>query len=202
LTALAASGVTPLVLFFAFTYINIWLLMIALGSLLYYLVYLFTGKRVFLKLILIIYSGMFLFFLWFINSLNPTGVEVTDWSATLAYDEEIEISQAWVYALLLGLIGPQVVFAGLYFTLAFRLKNPEARARVAMVSMSLFLWFGSSIFFALIGLSRQPYWPPVSRLIGFSAALVIYLAYDMPGWLRRRIGADSEPMPAEGMHVD
>jgi hypothetical protein len=184
-TLMAAFGVTHFVFHIVVTYVALWVLCLALGGLLYYLVFVFTGSRVWLWPILGGYLALYLWLLFVISSANPVGVDVETWSTTLDY--ETPIADSVTSILLLVLIVPAIVGALGYLSLAFRLKAPEARFRAVAVPVVLIAWLGSSLVASALDLNENQWWPFISRFIGLFAAVLIYFAYDMPAWLQARL---------------
>lgn len=193
-TALAATtgiGVDPLL---AITLVILALICLALWGLLYYLVYLFTGRRGAWLPLAVFYVAYFGFLVWLILSAGPVGVESDDWGVQLEYRDPLADTALGMVALAL-LILPQIVGALAYFSLVFRLDERAARFRVAVVSGSILVWFGSSYLASATGVSDRPSWQVATRLIGLAAALAILLAYQTPAWLQRRLRLEPAPGP-------
>lgn len=184
---LVAFGVTSLPLFIAAQYGNIALVCIALAGLLYYLVYVYSGRRGAWKPIVAFYVLYFAFLVSVIVQAHPIGVVAKRFSASLVY--ETPIAQHPMYpTLILLLVGPQILAALAYFLLVFRVEGTTARYRVSMVSLSILGWFGMTLVAAMTGMNQLPYWPVVSRLLGLTAAFMVFLAYRPPGFVRRSLG--------------
>jgi hypothetical protein len=186
---LAWSGVRDVGIFAAVTHVSLLVLCVALWALLYYLVYLFTGNRRWLVPLSAFYVVYYLAMLYYVVLRQPIGVTVTDWAVKLEYANPAPVVSTAVIVLLL--IVPPLVGAAGYARLFWRVTEPTQRYRIGMVSFTLLGWFGSALGAYGTGISTDPWWQAVSRLIGLAAALLIYAAYRPPGWVQRRWGVRS-----------
>lgn len=157
----------------------------ALMGLLYYLVFLYTGRREILLPIVAFYSVFGVTLAYYIAAANPTRVVVSRWTVGLAYERPF--GTGFIIILVLLLIFPQIIAALLYFGLYFKVKDPAQRFRVAVVSWSLIIWLGSALLAAGANLSQSDAWQVASRGISLGAALAIFAAYFPPRWLRARL---------------
>ncbi|MDX1611223.1 MAG: hypothetical protein R3185_02555 [Candidatus Thermoplasmatota archaeon] len=180
----AGLGVTSIGVWTYATYANLLLICAALWGLLYYLVYLFTGKSEFYTPLGGFYVVYFLWLLYYITSADPIGVDVQRWGTELIYARPLQGTLLTITLLLLLI--PQIVGALAYATVYFRLREPAKRFRVVLVSASIFVWFTSSLLASLSGLNEVDWWQLVSRTIGLTAALLVILAYRPPEVLKRR----------------
>ncbi len=186
LSLLGGIAEISLPLFVSITYINILIICIALWGLLYYLIYLFTGNpRTFLPLT-VFYILYYALLTYYITASGPSNVQVNRWNVALSYRSPLN-GPLFVLVLLL-LILPQMIGSLAYFTLYFRVKEATQRYRILLVSLSIFVWFGSALAASATGFSQQDDWQIVSRVIGLAAALTALLAYMPPKWLRQRYG--------------
>lgn len=182
--ALAAAGLLTFPLYEAAIYVTLVPLCFALFALLYYLVYLFTGRSTFLVPLAVIYSAFYVFLVGYVASLQPIGFIAGDWTLKLEYANPPE---GGVHStLILALVVPHIVGALAYMRLIFTLKDRTARYRVALVSGSILAWFGSSLLASELDLGDWYWWPLASRAIALVAALTILAAYRPPVWLQRR----------------
>ena len=186
---LGTFNIVSLPPFVALTYVNILLICIALWGLLYYLVYLFTGRQRSLIPLAIFYVLYFVLLVYFITASDPARVEITRWTTGLVYAHPI--TGPFFSLLLVLLVFPQIVASLAYFTLFFRVREATQRYRVLLVSWCIILWFGSAFVASVAGLSREDWWQIVSRLIGLGAAMGILFAYFPPAIIRRRFGIAS-----------
>lgn len=184
---LGSIDALTLPLYVAATYVNILLICLALWGLLYYLVYLFTGREGTLIPLGVFYVLYYLSLVYLIAAYQPAEVVVERWRTRLVYENPVQGPVA--VALLLLLLVPQLLGALAYFTLYFRVDDPTQKYRVAVVSWSILVWFGSALAGSLVGVAEHYDWYQlVSRLIGLLAAVAILLAYEPPRWIRRRLG--------------
>lgn len=184
----AALDAASLPLFIALTYVNVLVVCVALLGLLYYLVYLFTGRDTVVPLG-VFYAAYYVFLLYYLTAAGPTGVEVTRWRAALAYEQPLMGPLFGVVIALL--VFPQLIGALAYLSLFFKVQEATQRYRILVVSLSIVVWFGSALAAAGSGLASNDAWQLASRFIGLGAAVAIYLAYFPPGWVRRRYGVVS-----------
>lgn len=181
-----ALGVTNLPLFVTATHLNIQIICIALLGLLYYLIYLYTGKRNSLAWLAIFYIVFYILLLYFINASSPDGVAIERWNAGIAYNNAP--TGTFIILLVTLLVLPPVIGGFAYFMLYFRVTEITQKYRIFLVSWSIILWFLSPVVALAGGLSQQDWWEFVSRLIGLAAAATILTAYLPPHWLKHRYG--------------
>jgi len=177
-----------LTLAMAITYVNIGVICIALWGLLYYLIYLYSGRVGTWKPIAAFYVAYFVFLTWAIIRADAQSVETGPWQATIQYAHPIA-EQPYFAAVIAFLIFPQLIAAAAYFLLAFRVDDAMARYRIVLVSMSIFVWFGLAFIGSAVGWTGLPAWLVTSRLIGLSAALTVFFAYKPPRFIERRLSA-------------
>lgn len=186
LSLLGALGVTDLPLFLTFTQVNLLAICVALHGLMYYLLYLFTGNRRWLRPLTFFYIAYYMLLVYYINSREPTGVTVGRWTTTLAYQHAA--TGPFFALVLILLVVPQLVGSLAYFSLYFRVQEPTQKYRILLVSWSIIIWFLSAFLASATGLAQQDWWQIASRLIGLAAALTILTAYWPLPWMRRRFG--------------
>ena len=186
INTLAVTGVASLPLYVTLTYINVFIICAALWGLLYYLLYLFTGSDKPLLPLGVFYTGYFLLLIYWIAAAEPISIEVTKWSAKLAYQQS---PTGPFFALILTLLVFPQIFAGLaYFTLFFRVKDFTQKYRILLVSWSVIIWFGAAYAASISAVATQDWWQLLSRLIGLVAALCILAAYNPPSFIKHRYG--------------
>ena len=189
LSLFGAIGLTDLPLFLTATYVNLLVICAALWGLLYYLVYLFTGNRRALLPLTIFYAAYYVLLLYYTTASIPSHVEVSRWSAAVAY--RVPLAGPFFLMIVALLLLPQIIGALAYFTLYFRVRETTQKYRVLLVSSSIIVWFASPLV-ALAGrLAEQDWWQLTSRFIGLTAALLILMAYLPPVWLKQRYGIPS-----------
>jgi hypothetical protein len=172
---------------------EILLLCVMLWGLLGYLTYLYTGRNLLLFWSLF-YGGLYLFLSYLITASRPTIVLVTEGSVGVQY--ATPFGGSLLFALLAILIAPEFIGAILYFTLAFRSRDPTVRFRVTLVSWSIILWFGLATLNLPARLGGGLAAELLGRSLGVAAALAILLAYYPPRAVRERLGVTGiEPTP-------
>lgn len=188
-------GVTLLPLFAALTYINLLLICVALWGLLYYLIYIFTGKSGVLVPLTLFYVFYYVALVYYVTVSTPVGIEINRWDVNLEY--RFPLTGPFIAVVLAMLILPQIIGAIAYLTLVFKVREPEQRYRIVLVSTSVLVWFGHGIFALAGGVAEQDWWQVFTRLIGLAAALTILAAYRPPGFVQRRFGFPSTLEPNE-----
>ena len=186
LNLFGAIGLTTLPLFVTATYLNVQVTCIALLGLLYYLIYLFTGNRKWLGLLVVFYLVFYVLLVYYITASAPSGVNVERWTATVSYS--IPPSSVFITLLIILLLVPQIISGLAYFLLYFRVTENTQKYRILLVSWSIILWFVSPFAAEAGGLSDQDWWQVASRLIGLAAAFTILIAYMPPRWLKQKYG--------------
>lgn len=166
----------------------------ALWGLLYYLVYLFTGRRRLIYPITAFYA-LFYFSLVFLTAgFGAPEVVAHPWTTEVVYPATA--GDGLIAVLLVLLLAPQIVGALAYGTLFFRLTDPTSRWRIAIVATSIVVWFGTSYLAAIFGASPDGAWPLLKRLLDTISALSILLAYLPPWFVRERWGVKGIDEPA------
>ncbi len=204
-SVLAAAGVLTLPVALLLGQVGLVAICLALWGLLYYLVYLYTGKYGAWKLLAGFYVAFYVFLQYFLISLNPVGIKEGRWSVQVEYASNQSGAEAltnpYVILLLVGLLLPQIVASLAYLTLGFRVSDPTQRYRIFLVSISIFVWFASPfIGLGFVDSPREDTWSMVSRFIGLGAAITIFLAYHPPRFIRRKgiLGlGETSPEPAK-----
>jgi hypothetical protein len=186
LSLLGALGIIGLPLFITITIINSLTTCVALFGLMFYLLYLYTGKSSLIWPIGIFYFFFYGLVVYIMEARDPTGVIVDRWTTNLQYANPIP-GPLFLLALLL-LIFPAIIGSLAYFMLFFQVNAKTQKYRILLVSWSIIIWFTSSFLANISGLAEQDWWQVASRLIGLCAALTILFAYQPPTWIKRRFG--------------
>jgi len=192
LVGVAAFGQLPIPLWVALVDILLGMLCLAFLGLVYYLVYLYTGKRGWLWPLAIFYGVLFFGILALIAYMNPQGYIGSGVNAKPQYEHDITGSPA-AAVFGLALIVPPLAAAIAYSLLFFRVHDPTARYRISLVSGSFILWFGSSLAAQLLNVTAasNPAWQLASMTISLLAAATVLIAYLPPKWLQTRLGVES-----------
>lgn len=164
------------------------------AGLVYYLLFLYTGKPRVLWLTIAFFAVWFALFLASFEGYSPA---VGDDPSTLAPGPEaytLEQPPAWLDAAVgLGLILPLLGSAIAYALLYGRVEDRTGRYRIALVSLGFVLWFLYSAFGTLSRLVTGDEGESFARqllgqLFGLLAAGLTLLAYNPPASLRQRYG--------------
>lgn len=182
---LGAFGFLDLALHESLVLVALLPLCVALWGLLYYLLFLYTGRKDILWPLSALYVLVYLSFVGLIVWLAPTGVEAGPSGVTLTYAREASGPVVW--AILALLLGPIVVAAILYGSLYFRLKERSQRYRVGLVSSGFLVWFAAPAVAFVAGVADDAWWPVASRVIALVVPVVVLMAYKPPAWVRRRL---------------
>lgn len=160
----------------ALTIVLLGLLCVGLWGLLFYLVYLFTSRRGIAVPLGLGYALVFVFFVAFILAGDPVGFETGPNGRELEYNHPIESGPLYWTAIALLIVPPLAGAAG-YLSLYWKVDQPVQKRRILLVSMSILVWFGSSLIGIGLGASESQVWSLVSRAISLAAAVTIYYAY-------------------------
>lgn len=159
---------------------------LALWGIVYYLTYIHSGNPRWIVPVTLYHTILLAALIYRVMLLDPTSIEPKAW--TIVAHSARPIEGAGVYALYLGILGPAILAAILYGALYFRTTERVARYRIAVVSLSFLVWFGSTLIGGVLRFHESfVYWPPASRIIGLAAALTVIAAYRPPTWIQRQL---------------
>jgi hypothetical protein len=182
---MVASGVQSLAPYMAQSLVNTAILIVAFWGLLFYLIYLYVGRRSWAIPLGVFYALFFIGLLAYtFVVLQPTGVTIADGAATVTNANQPDPIYAIVTILLL--LAPPIIAALVYFSLYFRVRENQQKYRVLLVSVSILVWFGSPLIGWALGATSADWWTYASRVIGLLAVLVIYWAYYPPQFIQQR----------------
>ena len=187
--ALAARGYADLGFTLGLTQIGLLAITVALWGLLYYLVYLYTGRRSSWIPLAVFYVVFFGFLEYFVIDAHPIGLTTTAWAVNVEYQKygpDTSLANPVIVALIVGLLVPQILASLAYLTLVFRVQSATQRYQILLVSLSIFVWFASPFFALSRNVAQSTQWQLISRFIGLAAAITIFFAYHPPGWIKRR----------------
>lgn len=184
------AGSLPLWLYQTYVTLVLLGLFVALWGLQFYLMYLYTGsKRSFMPLA-VFYAVLFVGTMALIEYAGQAE-RIVDNGWALRTEPRLELGVAFGLAFTLLIVGPQVAAAVAYARLFFKTRDPTQRYRIALVTGSIIVWFGSGIVATGAQVSDELSYQLFSRLVGIAGALVIFMAYKPPEWIRRRYGVHS-----------
>jgi hypothetical protein len=172
----------------------------AIAGLVYYLLYLYTGKRWVLGAV-IAYFLVMLVWLEYILMLAhiagwgvPPGGGVKTFLDASGQRIATDPLQGLIFGLLVAV--PPLLSAVAFFMLYFRIDGLEQKYRISVVSASLVVWFGSSLVGTVTGLSNNPdtqqAWQVANSVVALCASTAVYFAYKPPAWIARRFNEPPE----------
>jgi hypothetical protein len=168
------------------------LLVVALAGLVYYLLYVYSGKTVVAWPVAIYHFVMAAWLQWLLIDAHPYAFVAPPGGGPKEFLYEHDFTgqpaQVWLGILL---VLPVLLSAIAYFLLYFQVEGRTAKYRIAVVSGALVVWFGSGIVATLVGLSQSPAWQFASMTISLASSLMILMAYLPPRWVRTRLGVAS-----------
>lgn len=191
---LAAAGVDNVAVYLTLTHVSLVPLTVALWALLYYLLFLYTGRAGILWPLSVGYALLYLALVGLLVWLSPTGVAIENGVARVEYARSL--AGPGLAVLLGAFLGPVVVAAVLYGSLFFRLKDRTQRYRVGLVSSAFLAWFASPIAAIALGASTEAWWVVTSRAIGVLVPLVVLAAFRPPAWIRARLSSTARSAEA------
>lgn len=174
-----ALGVSQLTVLVAFHFARIASLCIGLWGLMFYVAYVFTGRRKLLAPLAGLFSLYYAALVFFLTLGEPYGV------ATAPFPR-LELAQPILDAVSIGVLAiiPPLVAALVYLLLFRRASELSQRVRIVLVSVGTILWF-------LGALAREAevadLWVPL--VLGLLAAWSVLWAYAPPAWLRARVAS-------------
>ncbi len=193
----AAFGYRDLAMVITLLNVLLFLIAVAIGALVYYLVYLYTGSSRSYWPIVGAYVALGIALMYLVAWMQPTGYDESSPSLTLQYTRQLVGAPAIALGLLLSV--PVVLAAVGYGSLFFRTEGGEQRFRVALVAGSFLVWFGWSTVSSILQLQQK--YPDsaalqaLNSLIALAAPLLVIMAFRPPGWIRARLGARVWPQP-------
>lgn len=182
----AAFGYTDVALQMTYVYLQRLLLALSLVGLMYYLVYLQTGKS-YLVPLTVLYSFYLATQLYVLSTRTPIAVESYHWRTDLVY--AAPVSPAWELANLM-IVVPPIVGALMMLRVFRRVDGPTRRFRIAMIGGGFVLWWLTAI------LAGQPqswdvgWLQAANRVVGVAIAIGVLLAYEPMLWMQRRYGLE------------
>lgn len=180
------AGITGAPLYVVITYAAVVAICVMFWGLVSYLAYLFSGSPRAFRYVTAFYALTLVFALSFIASLRPVGASA---EGGIQYANEPSPLAALVWSL--SLLLPPTIGSLAYGSLVVRVKHPFRRYRVALVSTSMFVWFGTAIFVNAPGASDAA--RAAGLAIGALALAGLMLAYFPPAALRRRLDVGDDP---------
>lgn len=183
---LGLAGVMDVDLHVALLHVKALPLSLALGSLMFYLLFLFTGRQGVLKPVAAAYAAHFAFTTWFFGQAGPWTTQVTTWDVRVVPEEPMHGPLGVLFGALLA--GPFILTCVGYLLLAFRVGSREQRFRVGLIALSLGQWFLVLLVSFLLGLEDREWFSLLYQVPGLVAGVLVVVAFRPPAWLRARLG--------------
>jgi hypothetical protein len=201
--AMVRAGVQDLQVYLALFEFLIVAVVGAVGCLVYYLLYVYTGRTWVFWPVAIYHVVILSWILTVITQAHPIGYGEGCPNLGFCYEKDFNGTPAsrWIGA---SLVLPILLATVGYFALYFRVEEPVQRYRIALVSTALMVWFGTSLTGSLVvgdyenlehvvrtdvPLSQWRYWSLVTNTVGLLAAVAILLAYRPPLSVQRLLEA-------------
>lgn len=183
--------------YMAYLHFVLLLIMIAFAGMLYYFLYLWSGRSNLWVPISTFYFGLYIFFVYYIHLQEPTGLDA---EGSLQYANDLSDS-IWGSVVSVAWLLPPILGAGLYLGLLRRVHEPLLRFRIGLVATSIIVWFMFSIGGTLSGASTDAdWWTYLSRAVAATAAGLTLVAYRPPAKLRQWLHLDPpKPKPDASM---
>lgn len=164
---------------------------LAAASLLYYALYLFTGRERLLLPILAYYLVLFFLLRWRVEDAHRLGIAVGSWVVGFQYEHPLQGS---AYTAIVALVALPVLAAVLaYGSLFFRVDEPGLRYRVALTALGLFTWISTEAFSYTSGFANTAPGELTRRIVALASGFIVLLAYRPPRFARRRWAATDRP---------
>jgi hypothetical protein len=182
-------------------------IVIAIGALVYYLLYVYTGKSNVFWPVAIYHLLVLTWLVYIIAWAHPVSWGPTPETADLpncnpnnfCYENDLSGGSASIW-LSLSITLPILLSAVAYFALFFRVSEPAQKYRIALVAGGLIIWFGTSLLASIIKgdfettsgavkqaipLSQWRVWSYfVAPTISLLASVAVLLAYRPPRAVR------------------
>ncbi len=159
------------------------LIMVAFAGMLYYFLYLWSGRNNLWVPISLFYFGLYIFFVYYIMLQEPSGFDA---EGNLVYANDLS-GTIWGTIISVTWLLPPIIGAGLYLSLVRKVREPLLRFRIALVASSIIVWFLIVIGGSLTGAATEAsdWWTYLSRIIAALAAIFTFIAYRPPRAVRK-----------------
>lgn len=161
-------------------------LSIGLAGLVYYLLFIYTGRRGWLVPVLALYTLFFAFNQYRYAAGPDPHLLVTPWQAGAVVGAP-DGAQAGLFRIFTAVLAvPVLVAVVAYASLLFQAKGGEQRYRIAMISGAIFLWFAVFLVGFLTSDPTASWKPLLYQGMGIPVGLLVLLGYRPPESIRRR----------------
>lgn len=179
----AYAGYRNLDFYLTLLLVNLLVICVALWGLVYYLIFLFTGKNWHFIPLTVFYVLYFGLLLYWVQWQQPDHVVVDAWAVRMGYQAEDTGSLFSIIVILL--VVPQIIGAFAYLSFYPRVKDRSQRYRVLLISLSIIIWFSSALLVTVTHNQTSDAWQIASKLIGLGAAAATLMAYNPPAFIQR-----------------
>lgn len=158
---------------------------VALWSLLYYVLFVYTGRQGFFWPLAAFYGLVAAGLVYYVQNVlaeQDPSVLITAWDARLDFD--LSRADPILQLLLAALILPQLGALVAYFTIVFGAAGREQRYRVLLISTSLFVWLASSYVASATTSISESFWVVAGRVLAMIAGLMVIAAFRPPSSVR------------------
>jgi hypothetical protein len=160
---------------------------VASASLLFFVLYLLTGKHRALGPILAYYLALWAALRYHVAEAAPGGFEVRAWQVNVTYAAPL---QGMRYTILIALmVLPLLAAIAAYGSLVFRLQDAGARYRIACVAADLIVWVTTEALSYTTGAVATTEGELTRRIVALGSTLVMMAGYIPPRFARQRWGA-------------
>ena len=187
-----AFGYGDLSLQLTYVFLQRLLLSLSLVGLMYYLIYLQTGKDTALALVLV-YAIYFASQVYSLTARAPLGIDSFGWRTEIRWDRDMPaVWQAWNLLIVI----PPTVGALMMLRVYRRVEGPTRRFRIAMIGIGFVAWWILAIVAGQQQMWEVGWLQALNRVVGLAVALGILVAYEPMAWMRRRYHL--EPFSSQG----
>lgn len=159
-------------------------LAVGLCGLLYYLLYIYTGRKSLIRPLGAAYAAFFVFTVFYFAQFDGRRLEETAYSVRILSDVQ---PPAWMRVAYGATVALPILAAVVgYGLLLRRTHSPAQRFRLTLVSASFFVWFTPVLGAFVLGFDQADWFPFVYQVPGTLAAFLISLAYRPPSFVERR----------------
>jgi hypothetical protein len=153
-------------------------------GLLFYLVYLFSGREGALWPLVAFYAAASVGSVVLLLGLGPTGFSATRWGAQIAYTHTPSAGTSAFLGLVFLL--PSILGAVAYGSFFFRTSGATQRYRIALVALGILVWFVTSLVLTVPAFVASDGVQGGGRALTLSSILAVVAAYAPPAWVQRR----------------
>jgi hypothetical protein len=186
---LAALNAFPFALALTTYLVQILLDCAFLWALVGFLLYVYTGKYR-LAPLTAFYLWFYVTVLYYFFSQDPYAIHFVADQAIFLYSGTTV--PALELAVILGLLGPELIGAVLYLSLLRRTRVPAQRYRITLVGGGILLWLALDLFVPV----STPAWLLARTILQLIPGFMSLIAFDPPEWARRRYRIPLFPGPS------